>query len=317
MDKKTNIYNDEDIARYFCGELEEKYIEKMEEELLNNKKNEKEMKDFARIWKKSADVSVYDKLDVDSDWEKVRDRMGFRTRRKKLSFKKYLLRVAAIVVLAVGLSYFLSTLIKSFPTDPENDYFQITSTGIKEVILPDHSVITLNKNATLFYNNNYGKANRDVILEGEAFFKVVKNASLPFKVFVDNSTIEVLGTQFNIKPQKGNVQVSVLSGKVAFYATTSKSNRVELVKNEQAQYNVAEQSFEEKTVLDSNNIAWKTKLLKFEDNALEEVFQSLEDYFGVQIKITDASILNAGFNGEIPIATALQGCYGGDCRFRH
>lgn len=50
----------------------------------------------------------------------------------------------------------------------------------KDVTLPDGSTVCMNANSTLKYKENFGTANRNIQFYGEGYFKVRRNASLPF-----------------------------------------------------------------------------------------------------------------------------------------
>jgi transmembrane sensor len=66
------------------------------------------------------------------------------------------------------------------------------------ILLPDGSRVWLNSDSKL----SYGKFNdtlREVELEGEAFFDVVKQKKRPFIVHTSGIAIHVLGTAFNVK----------------------------------------------------------------------------------------------------------------------
>lgn len=309
MENKLNT--EQNIARYLSGELDEKNIELMERDLMSDEEKEQQMKDFTRIWEKSVEIKDYDSLNVDSDWDKVRSKMGFKTNSKRIPFRKYMLRIAAILIVALGLVYFLNSLIKTV-TD-ETDYFQVAALeATKEVQLPDNSKLILNNGAKAFYNNNFGVTNRDIILEGEAYFEVQRNEEIPFKVFVESSTVEVLGTSFNIKTIKENIEVSVVTGKVAFYETTDKENRVELVKDEHSIFNTRKHSFTEKKTINQNEMAWRTGMLIFEGGEpLDEVFIYLERFFNQKIDVESERIKQIAIGPHIvemnkPLAEVLE-----------
>jgi transmembrane sensor len=63
----------------------------------------------------------------------------------------------------------------------------------------DGTRVWLNAGSTLGYNSSYGKSNRDVYLNGEAYFEVSKNKKLPFKVNTSAIRVTALGTVFNVK----------------------------------------------------------------------------------------------------------------------
>lgn len=278
------IFNDENIAKYFAGELDDKKLEMMENQMINDNNQKKYMKDFSHLWEKSAELGKFDNLDVETDWKKVKQRMGFKPKTKKIPFKTFFLRIAAILVLAFGLAYFLNQIVHRYPQVPTKDYFTVTAPNkLKDIVLPDNSVITLNKDATLIYNNNFGTDNRDVILEGEAFFEVTKNKDLPFRVFAGNSTIEVLGTSFNVNLRKDIIRVSVINGHVAFYQTEKKHNRIDLLKDEESAYNNQRGNFEKKRKLNVNAIAWKTGKFVFNGEPIDETLQIVAEYYNLEL----------------------------------
>jgi transmembrane sensor len=295
---KNTLYNDENIAKYFAGELDEKKLEMMEKDILHNNDKEQEIRDFSRLWEKSAELAAYDKIDADADWQMVRGKMGFTKSSKTIQFSKYIVRIAAVLVIAAGLAFLYNIILKQDRVS--NDYLQFSAiNATQEFVLPDNSKVTLNRNATLFYSNNYGKNNRDVILKGEGFFQVTKNKELPFKVFVNNSTIEVLGTSFNIKPEDNDVVVSVVTGHVAFYETTRKENRVDLVKDEQSEFDTKDKVFTEKSKIDENNLAWRTHRLFFKRENVKDVFETIAEYYGKELEIKkNVNLIDYPFSGE-------------------
>jgi transmembrane sensor len=297
---ENTIYTNENIAKYFAGELDERKLEIMEKNLINDMEKEREIKDFSRLWEKSTELATYDKIDADTDWQSVRVRMGFNKKTKTIGFNRYFTRVAAVLVLAVGMAYLFNLIIKHNPVKTNSDYLQFSATNAsRDFILPDNSKVTLNKNASLFYNSNYGAENRDVILEGEGFFEVEKNKALPFRVFAGKSTIEVLGTSFNIKPDDNEVVVSVITGHVAFYETTRKENRIDLVKSEQSKFDVKNKVFETKSAVNTNELAWRTHQLIFKHENIKVVFETLADYYEKDLEIkNDVDLKDYPFSNE-------------------
>ena len=72
--------------------------------------------------------------------------------------------------------------------------------GEYQVVLPDGTKVWMNAASTLRYPTRFTGNERKVFLNGEAYFEVVKNARMPFRVIVDTDmTVQVLGTHFNIK----------------------------------------------------------------------------------------------------------------------
>src|SRR5882757_3190905 len=87
------------------------------------------------------------------------------------------------------------------PTKEELRFNMLTTprSGTYMVVLPDQSKVWLNSASSLKYPASFdGLADREVTLTGEAYFEVAKNSAQPFRVHVDEATVDVLGTNFNI-----------------------------------------------------------------------------------------------------------------------
>ncbi|HEV2482345.1 MAG TPA: FecR domain-containing protein, partial [Puia sp.] len=84
------------------------------------------------------------------------------------------------------------------------------------LLLPDGTRVWLNSNSKLGYDKEFNSGNREVALEGEAFFEVTKNAELPFIVHAATLDIQVLGTSFTVKsyPQDATVEATLLKGTI-------------------------------------------------------------------------------------------------------
>jgi len=282
---KRNIYNAQNIARYFAGELDKENQEIMDNEIGKDKNKKREMRDFSIVWEESEKLDVTDKIDVDGDWQKVRSRIGFHNRQKRIPVTGYFIRIAAILVVAVGLTVSYNLFFKKSLFESTQEYKVLADNEIKKVQLPDGSVVTLNKGSNLIYNANFNISNREVILEGEGYFEVEKNKSIPFKVYVSKSTIEVLGTRFNVKPSLKDITVSVDEGHVAFYETEMKNNKIELVENEQSSFNSERLTFESKIPVNHNIMAWRTNKLSFNGESLEIVFHTIADIFNKKLTL--------------------------------
>ena len=86
------------------------------------------------------------------------------------------------------------------------------------VLLADSSEVTLNHNSELTVLRQDVGEGRRTTLTGEAFFKVRKTGE-PFVVKTDFGSVEVLGTEFNVRMRRGEMGVAVVSGRVRVTAS--------------------------------------------------------------------------------------------------
>ena len=108
-------------------------------------------------------------------------------------------------------------IILSIPkiSDILNTRHIITDKGInnKNINLPDGTKILLNADSKISYHKNYDVNNREVLLDGEAYFDVVKS-NTPFIISTNFAKITVLGTKFNIKSRVDNFEAGVNEGTI-------------------------------------------------------------------------------------------------------
>jgi len=147
------------------------------------------------------------------------------------------------------------------------------SAGIKVVTLPDSTVVELEPDATLRYGAHF-TTNRNIQLNGTAFFRVKKDKKHPFRVLCKETTTTVLGTCFTVTGcSEKNVQVHLYEGRVQMNVNGNNSNWI-LSPGEQFVYkngNVEVDAFNRFT--DFNNIP------------LQEVCASIKQAYGYSIEI--------------------------------
>lgn len=117
-----------------------------------------------------------------------------------------------------------------------------------EVYLSDGTQIMLNAGSTIKYKTDYNTLNRDLLLEGEAYFKVARNADLPLIVNAGKLTIKATGTEFNVKAysEEGIIETTLIEGEVeiAQAGKNAKDDILQLKPNQKAIYaNKSDQIF--------------------------------------------------------------------------
>ena len=149
--------------------------------------------------------------DITSGIKDLRDTLLFnkaqKQKRPKVVTLPMLLKIAAIFVLLAGSTVFVTSL----PTN-----IQAPIASIQTIELPDSSKITLKENARISYKKYGWPFNREVTLEGEAYFEVAKGKT--FTVRTPSGNVSVLGTSFNVKTQNDILIVSCFEGLVSVNA---------------------------------------------------------------------------------------------------
>jgi len=157
-------------------------------------------------------------------------------------------------------------------------------------------MIWLNSATKLEFPLAFPGDTREITISGEAYLKVAKNAAKPFIVHLPHSTVQVLGTEFNVNTyDSGLVKVALVEGSVNMQAPTGTSK---LAPGKQAVYRfgqpISQETFDARTVL-----SWQKGLFYFNDASLQEISKVLPRWYGIQVTIDDPSILSRTFSGII------------------
>lgn len=210
------------------------------------------------------------------------------------SYQNYWWAAAAVIIMAFGLVWWNQS------STPEIAWQEIATLDQNtEVSLPDGSVVLLNKNSRLKFPDQFVDL-REIYFEGEGYFDIARNEKMPFKIHNSHTLVEVLGTSFSVRSYSDEPEaiVNVTSGKVAFSSIKEGlQEKVFLQKGEWASYDIASNRIV-KSTKQVNHLAWKSKVLNFEDELIGDVIKDLEHYFDVEIEVENKLLLNCHFKGS-------------------
>ena len=165
---------------------------------------------------------------------------------------------------------------------------------IKHITLPDNTTVWLNAGSTIIYPEEFIGRFRQIFFTGEGHFSVAKNKEKPFIIKSNESSIEVLGTQFNLKSYSNDnrIEVALLDGSVAFCypSTTDQEMKCILSPGEQVYYNRTTHNLEKKNFILSDYSSWKDGKYYFKNETLENIAKQLERNFDVNIIIKNDSL---------------------------
>jgi transmembrane sensor len=208
----------------------------------------------------------------------------------KRNWVRPLMRIASVLVLGLAMYYLLFQ---------ENLVRVETGVGEKTTItLPDASSVTLNALTEIAFNENDWEDNREVQLEGEAFFDVAKGSK--FVVATSDGSVSVLGTEFNVR-QRGRIfevrcfegQVKVVSGEHTTVLREGDNFRIS-----------------EGVVTSGKNAAsfprWTRNTSDFLRVPISEVFAELQRQYDVEVLLEDTDtdqLFTGGFeHGNLELA---------------
>lgn len=202
---------------------------------------------------------------------------------------------AAVLVMIAGLSWSLYHHSSQQQDDLSLEVAfveKINERGRKTTFdLPDGTIVKLNSSSKLRFPFYFSGNKREVMLEGEAFFEVVRDESKPFIIRSGNISTTVLGTSFNIKAHQESdiIQVAVVSGEVKVEPISKNSEAgnqksVLLTQNKKVVYEKNKASFTT-SILEEEDIAWKDGIILFKNANEADVVKKLGEWYNVQFLI--------------------------------
>lgn len=219
-----------------------------------------------------------------------------KNRAQRRRYLHYGYRIAAsflILVLAyVGWQFYVAE--RNVPT---KELVAAATGGVKKVVLPDNSIVWLKGNSHLTYPAAFEGDTRRVALSGEALFEVSKDPSHPFIIECGDLLTTVLGTSFNIRTLDKDIEVLVLTGKVALTSKTDKEGII-VLPNEKALYSVTKKQIAKvgAAIPESETVAAVVEgtdyNMNFENTRMEEVIRRIEGKFNVDIVAEDETLRN-------------------------
>lgn len=188
----------------------------------------------------------------------------------------------------------------------------ITEKGQRaRVDLSDGTEVMLGPGSRIEMLPGFGGESREVRLAGEAYFDVVPDASRPFLVHVRGAVTRVLGTEFGIRayPDDASVKVVVAEGTVSLRSTQSDSAAAIVHAGELGELPSLDGQVVTRTVDLDVHLGWRNGRLTFENAALSQVAKEIERWYGIPVRIGDASLqsrrLTASFRDQ-PIEAILE-----------
>lgn len=237
---------------------------------------------------------------------KLRDAIAKPARTNVSSLRPWHLAAASVLILVCTLAAFYlvrkdEILSPEVATLVYNE--QSTLPGVRSNFqLPDGSVVYLNAGSRLRYPETFdGLSTRDVILEGEAFFEVVKNATKPFTVHSQGVNTTALGTSFTVRAYPGNpISVALATGKVSVThrADPARVNEVLLLPGQGAELAEGSSQFSRFQFDSKEYLAWKDGTLYFSNAGEQEVISRLENWYGVEIMKQNKGTKKWEYTGE-------------------
>lgn len=270
-----------DLAKWMAGEMTKDESDAFEQS--------SEFETYRKIKEYSAQLKAPD-FDSETILQNV---ISHKKETEIIKFKfNWFTKIAAILVIGLGIGFFFLQ---------NNTSTEMALAGEKTTFsLPDNSEVVLNSGSEIEYKKFNWKYNRELNLNGEAFFKVAKGEK--FDVNTSLGKVSVVGTQFNVKSRNNNFEVECFEGKVKVFFN-GKQTLLTKGKSIFIQNGVEIDSRED--LSESPN--WLQNEMEFNNNSLSEITAEIERQYSISIE--NKFVSDKKFSGILPsdnLETALE-----------
>ncbi|NVO21176.1 MAG: FecR domain-containing protein [Bacteroidetes bacterium] len=214
----------------------------------------------------------------------------------------FLLRIAAGLLLLICSATVLYLAVNH--PKAKMEMVQINTSNESNTLiktLVDGSIVYISKNSLFSFPERFIAGQRNVELDGEAFFDISPDAAKPFIIDTKDVKVEVVGTAFNIRANDGNgFELKVTRGKVKV-SLKERPSQSEMV------------SAGEKIIVDRENLSksklnssdypsWYRSKMHFKDESLSNILKVLNRNFNTTFAMPGHSVgsrkLTVTFEGE-------------------
>lgn len=271
----------------------------------------KEMEiDVQMAWRQLEEhLNEAEQSSIEGQPKNTKHRLHHVRSKKKQSFMMTWMRVAAVLLLALLLTFFFVDFRENATHTEE-----ITEVMMREVVakrahqaqvtFSDGSYVILNSDSRIRFPERFDANVREVYLEGEAYFEVTQTSGVEFIVQTNDTRVKVLGTKFNVKdrPEDETAEVVVSEGKVSVQSIISdlenETEEVILTRGQISTVNRGQAPSSPRTIDLNNYMTWLRGDFVFQKEPLSRVFEELERRFDVDIVVEDTTLLSTFFTGE-------------------
>ncbi|RIH63993.1 DUF4974 domain-containing protein [Mariniphaga sediminis] len=298
------------IINHLEGSLSGEELKRLHQWLARSDDNRRYYSRIKDLWESS--VSDADRFaETDKEWgrflARVTESYQYNIFRFKTNFQIFY-RFAAILIIGLIVGALVMNYIPS--GEPLHISSMAPKGSISQMVLDDSTIVFLNADSKIRYSRGIRKSEREIFLEGEAWFNVAKNKSRTFIVHTSTYDVQVTGTKFNVKSyeEENKVITTLEEGRVVIASSKNcQLNEPVIMKpGEQVVLDKLSNEISVRKVDPSVYSSWKDNKLIFLNMKLDELVVLLEREYGVDIEVDDLRILKYHYTGTIKNETIIE-----------
>ena len=238
--------------------------------------------------------------EIHDSWLRLLDKRKSR-QRKRYSLLTRISTYAAAAMFAAAITSTVFIFSSREYDDRITSYVGGDGLEADVVVLPDGTRVSLGTRTSFSYDSRYGKSERIVQLEGEAYFEVARNTNCPFIVHTGIQNVRVLGTSFGITnyADDQNLTTTLVNGKVQVEFPGFSDEVFLLEPGFQLACDRQNRKIEKRTVDVYEYVAWKDGKYVFTRKRLEDILTTLSRWYDFHVFFQNPEVKEVVFSGEL------------------
>ncbi len=291
--------NIEHIEQLVSGEIDPKKKDEVITDIENGKDQKEIFSKLKIAWALLSSTKNMPQYKIEKSYADIQQTL-FGVKKTKVAWVHPFLKYAAILFVVLGMASVLFYFRDQSKSISKYTTVLAENGQMSKVVLPDNSVVLLNSGSRLTYNNNFAVNNRDLKLNGQAYFDVTKDKESPLTVSCGDVIVKVLGTKFEVRGYDSEERLNVIleSGSVQLLHSKKGSFDYVLEPGERADYDVITQGLTIRKMLSEEDSGWRNGMLIFNDAPMKEVIHCLQRKFDVKIFVENTEVYKSIFNAK-------------------
>ncbi len=307
MEEKMNELHYDILIRYFEGNCSNDDLEKIDAWIKESDENAKKIFQWEEIYHLGNSRCFTDDRLINKAEKRLDSKLAKEKKGKQKIFKLHQwIKYAAVITIVIAVS---ALAYWQFNTGNKEDMLVATTSEsqVREIVLPDGTKVWLNQFSSLKYPRQFSEKERNVYLNGEAYFEVTKNRKRPFIVQSEMMKIKVLGTIFNLKcsPTCRISEATLIEGEIEVKGN-NEEGMIILSPGQKAELNKVTKRMQVKEVDAKLDAVWHNNLIPFEKATIFNIAKTLERFYNVKIILSPDISTNKTYSGVLKKKDSIE-----------
>ncbi|MDR1098326.1 MAG: DUF4974 domain-containing protein [Tannerella sp.] len=272
---------------------------------------QQELEDIRLVWESSEELKFHRQIDSAKNWKELSKKITVDRYQKK--FRYFVRNMAALLMIPLVIATF--TLYRQRNHIPAGQIELTSANGlVTKVTLSDGTEVWLNSGSKLSYPQHFTGDTRNILLWGEAYFKVKADRTNRFEVLThDGLTVSAYGTEFNVCAYEEDpvVEATLISGNIEV-GTSVKNGTPDLIKisvGQQVRYDKNKDRLEVADVNLAVKTSWKDGKMIFRRADMAEITHRLARHFNVDIRLEGKELYDYEYSATFTTETLEEILY--------